>query len=221
MKVNFLISFHLRKTSASQQLWWNLIALEREDPFSHLHSHDGWCYDDWRSSAVTGILQPFPFIKSGRSGRREVPRSLKLFRVSTPCHSFVDSCCLREARCLIDHSFEASTFILTFQQPDHGRARTRWGDVPNSMDDDGDGFLPDQRHTDVSAILLLRLNALYQQSLNAADIAAHESWAHLSRWRDNAPDWKKQMCQPQPPIRTTFVPTQQDSNWSSSNIVGL
>jgi len=43
------------------------------------------------------------------------------------------------------------------------------------MDDDDDGFLPDQRHTVVSAILLLRLNALYQQSLNAADIAARES----------------------------------------------
>ena len=43
------------------------------------------------------------------------------------------------------------------------------------FDDDGDGFLPGQRHAIVSAILLLRLNAFHQQSLNAADITIRDS----------------------------------------------
>ena len=90
-------------------------------------------------------------------------------------------------------SIPALKLHQSFQQPDHGRFRTRRGDVPNSIDDGSDGFLHGQRHDIVSAILLLRLNALYQQPLNATDIAAHGSWVHLSRWRDDAPNWKNQI----------------------------
>jgi len=36
------------------------------------------------------------------------------------------------------------------------------GAVPNSTNDDSDGFLPGQRHAAVPATLLLQLNALYQ-----------------------------------------------------------
>ena len=111
MKVNFLISFHLRKTSASQQLWWNLIALEREEPFSHLDSHDGW----WKLMMIVGAPLWLTFFSPFHSSNQvEVVEEKFHGRVSTPCHSVVDSCCLREARCLIDHSFEASTFIWLF-----------------------------------------------------------------------------------------------------------
>jgi len=146
-------------------------------------------YDDWRSSAVTDILYRLLFIISDWSGRRGVPRSLKLlFRMSTHVNQWilngdVDYCCLREARCLIDHSFEihwSTHSRLTFQQPDHGRARARRKVVPHSIDDDGDGFLPGQRHAIVSAILLLRLNVVHQQSLDAASITIRDSWALLS-----------------------------------------
>ena len=203
MKVKLLISsipFHPWKTSASQ-VRWNLIALEQDELFLHVNSHGGW----WKLMMVEGALLWLTFSCSRHSsnqievveeGFHEVSSVIKCcsecqFHVNQWILNgamFITIYCLWEARCLIDHSLDIQWSIqsqLTFQQLGHGRTRTRWGDVPRSIDDDGDGFFPGQRHAAVSAILLLRLNVVHQQSLNAANITI------------------------------TSVPTYQDRSWSS------
>ena len=39
-------------------------------------------------------------------------------------------------------SITALKLHLSFQQLDHGWSQTQWEDIPNSIDNDGDSFLP-------------------------------------------------------------------------------
>jgi len=120
MKVKFLISsipFHLWKTSASQ-LWLCLITVQMDEPFSHLNSHD----ERWKLMMVEGALLWLTFFNSCHSpnhievveeGFHEVSSFIKCywgcqFHVNQWIHQWcdVDYYFLREARCLIDNSFE-------------------------------------------------------------------------------------------------------------------
>jgi len=159
-----------------------------------------------RISILTkGILLWLTFFSPCHSSnqiRREVRPSLKLhkmlFRISTLCEISgpltVWCWLLLSVRSKMSDQSQLWSlhFQPSFQHLNRGRSRTQRGDVLDSIEDDGDGFFPGQRHDIVSAILAQC--ALYQQSLDPADIAARDSWAHLSRWRDNAPDWKNEIC---------------------------
>jgi len=223
----------------NQIIWWRFLIFSIE-----FHSRDeiwaqlkGTSYSrisiltigDWNLSWLKELCCDFSPCHSSNQIRREVRPSLKLhkmlFRISTLCEISgpltVWCWLLLSVRSKMSDRSQLWSlhFQPSFQHLNRGRSRTQRGDILDSIEDDGDGFFPGQRHDIVSAILAQC--ALYQQSLDSADIAARDSWAHLSRWRDNAPDWKNEICWLQPPIGTTSVLPRQDSNWSSSVVVGL